>query len=599
LGNRHANRGFFAGRIEEARVYAKALTAEQVAALEPAPAPDLEAQAGKPLALWTFEDGTPREEMGFVKNCTLQNGAHIQEGQLVLDGVDDVLGRGYTSLVPRREYAQTLPEQLEQLRDDPQVLRFAASRERLAADPHRPIYHYVNPEGRLNDPNGLCFWQGRWHLFYQAYPPEDPRQHWGHAVSDDLIHWRDLPLAIYPDPERCCFSGSTLVEEDRVIAMYHGTTVGNMVAVSSDPLLLNWEKVTGKAVIPMRNPDGLRPPYRVFDPCIWKKDGVYYSLSAGTLPDGPGGKPVRANFLLRSENLADWEYLHPFVENDRYSLVGDDGACPYFWPIGDKHILLHFSHMSGGKYLLGDYDKARDKLVVTSGGDFNFGAATPAGVHAPSATPDGKGDVIVIFNMNPGKPTEGWNQIMTLPRRLTLIGQDELAVAPAGDVESLRGEYQHVDAITLPANEEIVLDGVSGNAMEIVAEIDTQEAPMVEMNVLRSPNREELTRVAFFRGRGYRGKSLLTINSSYASLLPDVRSRAPETAPVAMGRDEPLRLRVFVDRSVVEVFANGKQCVAVRVYPGREDSVGVSLRSQGQEAVLKSLDAWQMKNIYE
>ena len=288
--------------------------------------------------------------------------------------LDQATGRSYLdgNNTPTR-----LREQEEQLRNDPQILRFAASRKQLAADRYRPIYHYVNPEGRLNDPNGLCFWQGRWHLFYQAYPPEDPRQHWGHAVSDDLIHWRDLPLAIYPNPERCCFSGSTLVEEDRVIAMYHGTEVGNMVAVSSDPLLLNWEKVTGKAVIPMRSPDGSPLPYRVFDPCIWKKDGMYYSLSAGTLPDGPGGKPVRANFLLRSKDLAHWEYLHPFVENDRYSLVGDDGACPYFWPIGDKHILLHFSHMSGGKYLLGDYDKERDKFVVTSGGDFNFGPPRP------------------------------------------------------------------------------------------------------------------------------------------------------------------------------------------------------------------------------
>ncbi|MHC4229678.1 MAG: twin-arginine translocation signal domain-containing protein, partial [Planctomycetota bacterium] len=271
----------------------------------------------------------------------------------------------YTSRVPKFTFANTLREQEVQLKTNPLILRFIESRKKMAGDPYRPIYHYVNPEHRLNDPNGLCFWKGRWHLFYQAYPPEDPRQHWGHAVSDDLIHWRDLPYAIYPNPEKCCFSGSTFVEKDRVIAMYHGTTVGNMVAVSSDPLLLNWEKVTGKAVIPMKNPDGSVPPYRVFDPCIWKKGNMYYSLSAGTLPDGPGGKRVRANFLLRSKDLARWEYLHPFVENDRYSLVGDDGACPYFWPIGDKHILLHFSHMSGGKYLLGDYDKKRDKFVVT------------------------------------------------------------------------------------------------------------------------------------------------------------------------------------------------------------------------------------------
>jgi beta-fructofuranosidase len=388
-----------------------------------------------------------------------------------------------------------------------------------------------------------------------------------------------------------------------------------MVAVSSDPLLLNWEKVTGRAVIPMTNPDGSPLPYRVFDPCIWKQGGMYYSLSGGTLPDGPGGKRVRANFLLRSEDLAKWEYLHPFVEDDHYSLVGDDGACPYFWPIGDRHILLHFSHMSGGKYLLGDYDTERDKFLVTAGGDFNFGPYGPAGVHAPSATPDGKGGVIVIFNMNPGKPTEGWNQIMTLPRRLTLAPEgepDALRIEPAGDIESLRQDHERVEAMKLPANEEVVLESVRGNAMEIVAEIDPRRAPMLEMSVLRSPNKEEFTRVAFFRERGYRHReygrqhkygnrnsSLVTIDSSYSSVLPDARSRAPETAPVFIGRDQPLRLRVFVDKSVVEVFVNGRQCVALRVYPGREDSVGVSLRSQGQDAELRSLDAWQMQNIYE
>ena len=520
----------------------------------------------------------------------------------------------YTSKVPKYTFANTLEEQEAQLKTNPLMLRLIESRKKMADDPYRPIYHYVNPEGRLNDPNGLCFWQGRWHLFYQAYPPEDPRQHWGHAISDDLIHWRDLPYAIYPHPEEKVFSGTTLVENDRVIAMYHGTRVGNMVAVSNDPLLLNWEKVSGKAVIPLPHPDEAALPYSVFDPCIWKKDDRYYSLSAGRTPDGPGGKLVRANFLFRSEDLANWEYMHEFVEDDRFTLVGDDGACPYFWPIGDRYILPFYSHMSGGQYLLGDYDKTRDKFVATAHGKFNFGAYGPAGVHAPSATPDGEEGVIIIFNMNPGKPTEGWNQIMTLPRRLTLVAEDELGIEPAGDIESLRYDHQQVDAMTLPANQEIVLNNIQGNALEIIAEIDPGDAPMIEMNVLRSPDKEEFTRIAFFRERGYsQGReyfqrpasgsntreSLITIESSYASILPDVQSRAPETAPVLIEEDEPLQLRVFIDKSVVEVFVNGKQCVAMRVYPGREDSIGVSLRSQGQDSELKSLDAWQMKNIYE
>jgi len=330
------------------------------------------------------------------------------------------------SKVPKFTFANTLEEQQKQLAENPLLARFRTSRETIGKDPHHPLYHFTSPENRLNDPNGLCFWKGNWHMFYQGYPPEDPRQHWGHAISTDLIHWRDLPYAIYPDPERACYSGSALAESDRVIAMYHGTMVGSMVAVSSDPLLLNWEKVTGKAVIPFAKPGDAPLPYNIFDPCIWKKGDYYYALTAGQLPDGPGGKRVRAEFLHRSKDLAAWEYLHPFLENDRYGEIGDDGACPYFWPIGNKHILIHFSHKSGGRYLLGDYDTQRDKFVVTDGGDFNFGPAGPSGVHAPSAVPDGKGGVIVIFNMNPGKSHKGWNQIMSLPRRLTLNSEDQV-----------------------------------------------------------------------------------------------------------------------------------------------------------------------------
>ncbi len=107
-----------------------------------------------------------------------------------------------------------------------------------------------------------------------------------------------------------------------MIVMYQGVNAGEMVAISDDPLLLNWEKLTGQAVIPATNPDGSPLPYRVFDPCIWQKDGVYYSLSGGTLPHAPSGKRTRADFLLRSRDLVTWKYLHPFVEiHDECSTV--------------------------------------------------------------------------------------------------------------------------------------------------------------------------------------------------------------------------------------------------------------------------------------
>ncbi|MDO6602845.1 glycoside hydrolase family 32 protein [Arenibacter palladensis] len=525
---------------------------------------------------------------------------------------DDVID--YTSKVPKFKFANTLKQQLKQLETNPLMLRFAESRKKMKDDRYRPYYHFVSPEGNLNDPNGLSYWQGRWHLFYQAYPPEDTRQHWGHAVSDDLIHWSDLPYAIYPGPEYQCYSGATLVEEDRVIAMYHGTRLGNMVAVSEDPLLLNWKKIGEGAVIPM-TPNSKDLPYDVYDPNIWKKDGMYYSMSGGITKDANSGNQRVSSYLFKSKDLENWDYMHKFIENDYFTQVGDDGACPYFWPIGDKYILPFFSHISGGQYFLGDYDMKRDKFVVTSHDKFNFGPTKPAGIHAPSAAPaPNSKDVIVIFNMNDAKPTEGWNQIMSLPRRLSLQGNDTLMQSPAGDLKSLRYNKKIVKAQTIPANQEIVFRDIQGDAMEIELEIDAMEAPMVELNVLRSPNKKEFTRIAFYKDRGmWQGRnydrprpksfspkynSLLTLDTSYSSLLPDVKSRAPETGSFYLKPGETLKLRVFIDRSVVEVFANGKLCLATRVYPGREDSVGVSIGSMGRDVKLLSFEAYQMKNIY-
>ena len=529
----------------------------------------------------------------------------------------------YTSKVPRFRFAATLAEQEAQCRDNPLLARFRESRKRLAADPYRPLYHFTSPESGLNDPNGLCFWQGLWHLFYQAFPPEDPRPHWGHAVSEDLVRWRDLPYAISPGPEEGCWSGATLVEPRRVIAMYHGHQLGNVVAVADDPLLLNWEKLTGDTVIPNACPIweaatgrenllGGTPPAgainSVYDPCIWKQGDTYYSISGGCLPHGPSGRRLRNQFLYRSRDLATWEYLHPFIEEDIYGLPGDDGGCPYFWPIGDRHILLHFSHMSGGHYLLGDYDTVRQKFVVSGGGAFNFGAAMPAGVHAPTAAPDGKGGVIALFNMNPGKPTPGWDQIMTLPRRLTLSPAGDLLQEPAGNFATLRGQGWSLGQTLLPANHEVVLEPVRGNSLELMAEIDPRGAPAIEIDVLRSPGREEYTRITFYRGRGFvdwdrsggwaryqeSRDSLIALDTSRSSVLPDVECRAPEVAPVWLAPDEPLRLHVFLDKSVVEVFANGRQCLAVRAYPGRGDSLGVALQARGRDAMLGSLQAWPM-----
>lgn len=514
-----------------------------------------------------------------------------------------------TSKVPKFNYSSDSLKQIEELKSDPLMIRFAKSREKMKDDPYRPFYHYVNPESTMHDANGLTFWKGKWHLFYQAFPPEDKRVHWGHAVSDDLVRWKDLPYAIYPNPEESVYSGSTLVENNRVIAMYHGYKLGNMVATSTDPLLLNWDKIATPA-IPNKHKSGFVNPYYIFDPFIWKKGGVYYSITGGGRKNtGPAGKLERANYLFRSNDLINWQYMHEFIQNDKFTMIGEDAACPYFWPIGNQHILLFFSHMSGAQYMLGDYNQKEDKFYTSTHGKFNFKAYGPSGVHAPSATPDGKGGVIVIYNMNSGKPVNGWNELMTLPRRLTLLERDHLGIEPAGDIISLRKEKVIVPKQTIPANKEVVFKNVQGKAMEIIAEIDPKGSQMIEMNVFRSKDKREFTSIKFFSQRGYPLKrqnpkwsgfeSLISMETANSSVLPDARSRAPEIAPIVLKEGEPLELRVFLDKSVVEVFVNGRQALAARVYPGLNDSDGISILSKGQDAELLGLTAWQMKDIYE
>ena len=151
--------------------------------------------------------------------------------------------------------------------------------------------------------------------------------------------------------------------------------------------------------------------------------------------------------------------------------------------------------------------------------------------------------------------------------------------------------------------------------MELIAHIDPTNSKMIELKVLRSVNEDEFTRILFHPTAGYKVREsirrrdirpsiihhgTLTIDATRSSTHSKALSRPPEVAPVLLEDVKaPVKLRVFVDRSIVEVFVNDRQCAAVRVYPRLKDSGGVSLRAIGGNAKLISLDAWQMENIYQ
>ena len=509
------------------------------------------------------------------------------------------------SAVKKEFFPQDLPSQLVALRESEQMKEYRRLRGEAVQCPWNPTYHFYAPDGKLNDPNGLCFWQGKYHLFYQAYPPLDPRVHWGHAFSDDMVHWKDLPLAIYPEQENAVFSGATCVEDDRVIAMYHGLGVGNMIATSSDPLLLNWRKEEANPVIPILpgQAESGGKPYEVFDPFIWKEESGYFALSGTFYGDmnkrKSGAENRMVEHLFHSQDLKRWVYMGEFAPGGFPQLpLGNDGACPYFLPLGDRYVLFHFSHRSGAYATLGDYDRVTHRFTPHKMHRFNFGQVGVSSYQAPSAMPDGKGGVYFLLNTKDSHPKLTRFGLMSLMYHMTLDEEGEIRIAPAENINTLRGKRYEVKDLVLPPFQEVVLEK-RGKAIEMRCQFDRGNARAIRLRVFRSDNAQEHTNIIVHMEKQYHTEiAYLTVDTINASLSEEISSRIPESTKFRLKADEPINLSVFLDRCVVEVFVNDRAVLMQHVYPTLEDSAGISVTAIGGKAAARHITIWDMNSIY-
>lgn len=483
-----------------------------------------------------------------------------------------------------------------------QIELFRRARESLANDPFRPLYHFSSPGAALHDAAGLCWWQGKYHLFYLL---TTPNVLWarGHAVSEDLVHWHDLPIA---GPAIHGGTGQVWADTDRVIMGYatHKHSAVSL-ATASDPHLTDWIEHPQNPVYQPGN-----------DNYIWRQDDEYYMTMRKHRfdEDGeyPGGRTTLE--LCRSEDLTAWVPMGKMFEDGYFTEPAEDCACNSFLPIGNgKHLLLFFSHKRSAQYYVGVFDRNKGRFRIEHHGRMNYGPVKRGSIHAPSGFIDPEGRCIGMWNVMENRPQKGWDQLMTVPRHLTLNGEvlDELnalnplGIAPIEELKALRENPVSIDTVSVPANGECLLPGVEGKALELEVVIDPMDAREVGLHVLRSANGEEQTAITLFmhggRLSGPNAKSKmreLAIDVSRSSLDPEVNSRSPEIGPLILEDKELLKLRVFIDRSVVEVFANGHQCLTLRVYPSRDDSRGVSVFARGSEAKLVSLTAFQMQCVW-
>ncbi len=570
---------YFVGSIQDARIYDTALDAATVASLKPDRPSD-----PKPIAWWTFEDGKPVDLMGTFPPGHLVGGAKIADGRLHLKAGGAYMIAGIEP--PRDRASESWPKW------------------HVSALPDEGLC-------RPYDANGCIFWKGRYHLMYIYQDRTRPHggHCWGHLSSTDLVNWTYHPPSVVPnpgDPDVGIFSGNAFVNKDGVpMLCWFGINAGVCVATAQDDDLIRWKKHPKNPIIPIpKKGEPGHGKYRVWDPYLWLEGGTYYCLLGGnTLPNGED-----TLYLCKSKDLVRWEMLHPFYEAEpSWTVPGEDCSCPDFFPLGDKHVLLCISHKVGGRCYIGRYENERfypERHVRMNWPGGNF--------FAPESLLDDKGRRIFwAWVTDPRFITtqaSTGSGVQSLPRVMELAEDGGLLIRPVKKLEVLRRNHREMRAMRIPADADVLLEGVRGDSLELALEIDFGSARRVGLKVRCSPDGKEETGIWY----DVAGEKLV-VDMSKSTLRKDVAycqhpldtggirkpsdNKNPRTtveAPLELPKGESLRLRVFLDGPMLEVFANDRQCVTQQVFPKSDDSVLIKLCAEGGDARLRSGDAWDM-----
>ncbi len=418
-------------------------------------------------------------------------------------------------------------------------------------DPWRPGYHLSPPVGWLNDPNGLCFFRGEYHVFYQYSPfsPEGGVKFWGHFKSRDLLRWERCPVMLYSDQPfdvHGAYSGSALCEEDGLYLYYTGNIKhagdydyirtgrghNTVLAWSPDGVSLGWKRLL------LENagyPAGLTCHVR--DPKVWKQDGRYYMVQGARTLEDEG-----VVLVFESDDRLNWRHINTLRTQEPYGYMWE---CPDLFELDGQWFLLVSPQGAPGHGP--GFENVYACGYFPLEGDFRGGARLGAFVpfdygfdfYAPQTFSDGTRRLLIGWQGMPDadytNPTaeRGWQHCLTIPRELERRGKT-LAQRPARELEALRKgaqEYRFDGTATaeIGAMAEIVVEG--GNVREV-----------------------DLGGLALRLQDG-----LLTLEIAEGG-----HGRQTRRAPVAASDT----LRIFWDASTVEVFVNGGETVlSTRWYP--------------------------------
>lgn len=485
-------------------------------------------------------------------------------------------------------------------------------RERLLEDPYRPTYHFAVPSGNAwpGDPNGAFFADGVYHLMYLYFNPDAQTYCWGHISSHDLLHWRSHPDALTGlKGDQGCFSGGAFVDDDQTAYLSFWkfpskdfqTDNGGIALACARPPYDHWERMEPIAI------EGKREEWGIVDVVvsqnvrhvgcadpsnIWKQDGYYYMQTGNkcvldAYGRGEDSDPFyRGDWcdLFRSDDLRRWTYVDRFYQRMQGEDCPDDSEddmCPSFLPLPDRasggqltknYLQLFISHNHGGQYYVGT--RAGERFIPHSHGRFSWQDRT---CFAPEALLDDKNRQLAWFWLvdNPHDDMErfGWSGVYSFPRSFW-AEEGELRMAPAEELDALEHHRRVFEPGTVEG--ERLLPTANGEVFRLKAAISMEGASRAGFRVRAMQDGTEYTDIYYDHSAGR-----LVFDAGHSG---SDGFCIREEAPFMLREGEKLSLDVFVDKSVIEVYANERQAICRRVYPTKpHEAVGICALSDGAQ----------------
>lgn len=452
-----------------------------------------------------------------------------------------------------------------------------------------PRYHLAARAGWINDPNGLVWFDGWYHAFYQHHPYSTQwgPMHWGHARSRDLVRWEHLPVALAPEgaeDKDGCFSGSAVVDGDTLALIYTGHKFEGesnddaslyqvqCLATSQDGIHFSRQGIV------VDTPPGL---HHFRDPKVWREAGSWYMIVGARV--GETGQ-VR---LYRSDDLRQWQEQGILAEAGEGE--GYMWECPDLFTLSGKRVLM-FSpqgmaaegfrnrNLFQSGCIVGTWQPGEPFRRESSFTEMDHGHD----FYAPQSflAPDGRRLVIGWLDMWESplpEQQDGWAGMLSLPRELSLGADNRLQMRPAKEVESLRGCWFPWPVSTLQNQHARVLGRCE--AVEVNLTIDCASSTAEQYGLCL--------------GEGLR----IYVDDQMQRLV--LERRYPEyglcgVRSIALDMHASLSLRIFFDSSSVEVFVNdGEACLSSRIYPDADERALSLFASQGLMA-LSHAGAWSL-----